>query len=367
MLSFIGEIGHRPAFPAVIICPLFHWGVTFFLPRSGHECWMRRREFITLLCGGATWPLTARAQQSALPVIGFLNVGTPTDTDWALPAFRRGLRETGFIEGQNVAIEYRWADNQLDRLPGLAAELVQRRVAVIAAAPNASGAGAAKAATATIPIVFLSGPDPVRAGLVASLSHPGGNLTGVTQLSADLTAKRLSLLHDLVPGGAVVAMLLIARDQTGSADFQLKEAESAARQVGVRIIAVRAGTENDFDAAFATAAREGARTLLVSSNIFFINQRYRLVALSASHKLPAIYQTREYVSAGGLLSYGPSLSDGYRQVGVYTGRILKGEKPADLPVLQPTKFELVINLQTAKAFGLTVPPGVLAIADEVIE
>ena len=327
---------------------------------------LTRRDFITLLGGAAVWPLAARAQQPAMPVIGFLAVGTRSDID--LASFRQGLREAGFIEGQNVAIEYRWAENQIDRLPALAAELAEHRVAVIAASPNAFAVTAAKAATATIPIVFFTGPDPVRAGLVASLNRPGGNLTGVTALSADLTPKRLGLLHDLAPSAAAVAMLLRTSQPGRNANTQLEEAQSAGRSVGVlRILGVWAGGVDEFDAAFETAVREGAGTLLVSTNIFFINNRDRLVALAAAYKLPAIYQDRTFVDAGGLMSYGPNPTDTYRQFGVYIGRVLKGEKPADLPVLLPTKFEFVINLKAAKTLGLTVPPGLLATADEVIE
>jgi len=330
---------------------------------------MRRREFIAGL-GAAAWPIAARGQQRAPTVIGFLNTGMRSDDVVTLPAFRQGLREAGFIEGQNVAIEYRWAENQLDRLPALAAELVERRVAVIVAAPGPSSIAPARAATATIPIVFMSAPDPVRDGLVASLNRPGGNLTGVTLLSADLTAKRFGLLHQLAPQVTAVALLLDGGrgglplpDQ----DFILKEAEAAGRTAGVRIISVTAGSEGEFDLTFATAVREGARAVLVSASGFFFNQRNRLVALAARHGLPTTYQQREYVDAGGLMSYGPSFTDGWRQVGVYTGRVLKGEKPADLPVMLPTRFEFVLNLKTAKALNIEIPPGVLAIADAVIE
>jgi putative ABC transport system substrate-binding protein len=336
---------------------------------------MRRRDFITLLGGAAAWPVAARAQQvAAVPVIGFLEVGTRSDTDRIMPGFRQGLREAGFVEGQNLAIEYRWAENQTARLPAFAAELVQRRVAVIVAGPNRNAIAAATRATATIPIVFMSGPDPVRQGLVASLNRPGGNVTGVTLLSAELTAKRLGLLHDLVPQATVVAMLLSGRagsgQRGGSLSNQadnLEDAETAARGAGLQIVGAWTGDDDDFDAAFATAVRERASALLVSSSIFFINNRYRLVALAAKHSLPTIYQDRDFAAAGGLMSYGPSTRDAYRQVGLYTGRILRGEKPGNLPVQLPTKFELVINLQTAKALGLTIPAGVLAIADEVIE
>jgi putative ABC transport system substrate-binding protein len=326
---------------------------------------IRRREFITLLGGAAAWPLAARAQQPAMPVIGFLDSGMLSGNGWALPGFRKGLRELGFIDGQNMAIEYRAAENQDDRLPALAAELVQRRVAVIVAAPGLPSIAAAKAATATIPIVFMSAGDPVRTGIVASLNRPGGNLTGLTLLSAELSAKRFGMLHVMVPQVATVAMLL---GTTGpSQDFNLIEAEAAGRAVGARIIGVRAASEGEFDAAFANAIREGAGALLVAPSVFFVNHADRLVELAARHRLPAIYHERDFAAAGGLMSYGPNRTDVMRQVGVYTGRVLKGEKPADLPVMLPTKFEFVLNLKTAKALGIDVPPALLALADEVIE
>jgi putative tryptophan/tyrosine transport system substrate-binding protein len=342
--------------------------VLFLNPVSGWEAILRRREFITLLGGAATWPVTARAQQSAIPVIGFLHVAPRSDEGAILPGFRQGLREVGFVEGQNVAIEYRWAENQNSRLPVLAAELVQRRVQVIATGPNLTNLAAAKAATTVIPIVFMSGPDPVRAGLIASLSQPGGNLTGITELSAELTAKRLGLLHELAPQAATVAMLLDGRPGVaGNQNFNFNEAESAGRKVGLQLIDVRMGAEADFDSALASAVHEGAGALLVSSSVFLVSHRDEIVAAAAKNGLPAIYQQREYAVAGGVMSYGADQTDAYRQVGVYTGRILKGEKPGDLPVQQPTKVELVINLKTAKALGLTVPPNLLALVDEVIE
>jgi putative ABC transport system substrate-binding protein len=326
---------------------------------------MKRREFIAGLGGAAAWPLAARAQQ-AVPVVGFLNSGRRDDT-YAVAGFREGLREVGFSEGQNVAIEYRWAEDRFEKLPALAAELVQRRVAVIVASPGPSSISAAKAATATLPIVFVSGPDPVRTGFVASLNRPGSNLTGVTLLSNDLTAKRLGLLHELAPQVKAIVMLLNQGTQSGTPEFQLKEAESAARQIGAQILGVWIRRETEFDAALETAMRGGAGALLVSANQLFIDHRDQVIALAARRRLPAIYQTREYASAGGLMSYGPSLSDAYRQAGAYTGRILKGERPADLPVMQPTKFELVLNLKAAKALGVTVPDRLRALADEVIE
>jgi putative tryptophan/tyrosine transport system substrate-binding protein len=330
---------------------------------------MQRRDFIALVGGAAAaWPLVARAQQKAGPVIGFLHSGSATPASSWVSAFRVGLSEAGLVEGQNVTVEYRRADNQNDRLPTLAAELVQRRVSVIVAVPNSAAVDAAKAATTAIPIVFMSAPDPVRTGLVASLSRPDGNLTGVTQLSADLTAKRLGLLHDVAPQVATFAILLDGTPGVhGSQEFSLKEAESAASSARARVTGVWVGNEADFDSAFATAVHNGAGALLVSTSQFFIDHREQLAGLSLEYKLPTIYQTREYPVAGGLMSYGSSFVDGFRQVGIYTGRILKGAKPADLPVLQPTKFEMVINLKTARALGLTVPNSLLAIADEVIE
>jgi putative tryptophan/tyrosine transport system substrate-binding protein len=327
---------------------------------------MRRRSFLTLLgTSVAAWPLAARAQQRAMPVIGYLDAGEQSDSERASPGFRQGLREAGLIEGQNIAIVYRWAENQGDRLPELARELVQRRVAALVTVPNNGPALAAKAATSTIPIVFMCAPDPVRTGVVASLNRPGGNATGITLLSADLTAKRVGLLHDLAPQVKTIAILLYGNSP--NTIFQLQEAESAGRNIGTRIIGVRAESIDNFDTAFATAVRDGAGALLVSAHIFFVNNRDRLAALAAAHKLPVMYQQREYTAAGGLMSYGPNEREIYRQVGLYTGRILKGEKPSDLPVMQPTRFEFMLNLKTAKALDLTIPPGILAIVDEVIE
>jgi putative ABC transport system substrate-binding protein len=329
---------------------------------------MQRREFITLLGGAAVWPVAARAQQAAMPVIGFLHVAPRSDEGAILPGFRQGLREVGFVEGQNVLIEYRWAENQNSRLPALAAELVQRGVQVIVTGPNLTNLAAAKAATTVIPIVFMSGPDPVRAGLIASLNRPGGNLTGITELSAELTAKRLGLLHDLAPQAATVAMLLDGRPGiTGNQNFNFNEAESAGRKVGLRLIDVRVGAEADFNSALARAVHEGAGALLVSSSVFLVSHRDEIVAAAAKNGLPAIYQQREYAVAGGVMSYGADQTDAYRQVGIYTGRILKGAKAGDLPVLQPTKFELIINLKTAKALGLAISNQIQLLADEVIE
>jgi putative ABC transport system substrate-binding protein len=332
---------------------------------------MKRREFITLLAGAAAaWPLAGRAQQPNIPVIGWLHTGARDES--AVASIRLGLRELGFIEGQNVAIEYRWADNQEDRMPELAADLARRRVAVIAAAPGLNAVAAAKAATLSIPIVFLSGADPVRIGLVASLNRPGGNITGISQFTVQLADKRLGLLHDLLPRVSSVAVLLDGRMGGNQASgralgqrFILREEEETGSRIGLQMVGAWVGDDENFDEAFATATRAGA--LLVASSGFFFDHRDRLVALAARHGLPAIYQDREYAVTGGLMSYGASRTDGYRQFGVYIGRVLKGEKPADLPVLQPTRFEFVINLKTAKTLGLDVPPSLLGIADEVIE
>jgi len=326
---------------------------------------MHRRSFLTLVgASAAAWPLAARAQnQQAMPVIGFLHFRTRTDTADVVAAFGQGLRDTGFVEGRNVTIEYRFADNQNDRLPTLAADLVQRRVAAIVAGPRAHDA--AKVATAAIPIVFVSGGDPVRTGLVASLNRPGGNLTGVAMLTVDLIAKRFGLLNDLISQTAVVGVLV---DSTNEAEeFQSQEMQAAARSHGRPIRVLSADSESTIDAAFATFASERIGGLMVGASSLFVTWRGRIVELAARHRIPAIYEQKQFADAGGLMSYGTSNTDAYRQVGIYTGRILKGEKPADLPVMLPTKFDFVINLRTVKALGLTVPPGILAIADAVIE
>jgi putative ABC transport system substrate-binding protein len=325
----------------------------------------KRREFITLIGGAAaTWPLAARAQQAAAPVIGFLGSSTPVDRARYLAVFRQGLREPGYVEGQNVAIEYRWAQDQADRLPDLAADLVRRQVTVIAAHDTPSSI-VAKAATTTIPIVFVSGGDPVKLGLVASLNRPGGNVTGVTFVTAELGAKRLGLLHELQPGAVRVGVLVdpnVAVTQSFVSDVQ-----AAALSIGKQIEVVEASTGRDIDTAFARLAQKPIDALLVGGGPLLDNRRVQIVTLATYHRVPAIYPLRAFAEVGGLMSYGTSITDAYRQAGVYTGRILKGEKPADLPVMQSAKFEFVINLNTARAFGLSFPPGLLAIADEVIE
>jgi putative tryptophan/tyrosine transport system substrate-binding protein len=327
---------------------------------------MRRREFITLLGGAAVvWPLTASAQQPALPVIGFLGSTSAEPIADRLQAFHQGLNEAGYAEGRNVAIEYRWAENQVDRLPALAAELVQRQVAVIVAVPSQS-ALAARAATSTIPIVFQTGADPVKTGIVASMNRPEGNITGISNISSTLAAKRLQLLHELVPSSAPIAVLVNPANPN-VAETQKNDLEEGARQLGLHLIFVEASSERDFGAAFASLMQQGAGALFLSDEPFFNAQREQLVALAARHAIAASYALREFPAVGGLMSYGTNVVEAYRLVGIYTGRILGGTKPGDLPVTQPTKFELVINLRTAKALGLTVPPNLLATADEVIE
>jgi putative tryptophan/tyrosine transport system substrate-binding protein len=326
---------------------------------------MRRREFITAIGVTAASPLMARAQQPRIPLVGFLSVGSANPSALLVAAFRQGLQETGYIEGQNIAIEFRWADGQYDQLPTLASDLVRREVAVIVTAGGEGSAFAAKAASSTIPIVFNVGRNPVSLGLVASLSHPGGHITGINLFSAELAAKRLGLLHDLMPTTSVIAHLVNPKFPT--TEDNIREVEKAAGAIGLQIVLVKAGSESEIDAAFATILQNGARALLVGADPFFRDQREHIAALSARYAIPAIYEFRDFVEAGGLISYGTSLTEAYRQEGVYAGRILKGEKPSELPVLQLTKFELVINLKVAKTLGLAIPSGVLAIADEVID
>jgi putative ABC transport system substrate-binding protein len=326
---------------------------------------MKRRDFLSTLSGvAAVWPLPGLAQQKAMPVIGFLNSRSPADSAALVAAFHQGLGETGFVEGQNVAIEYRWAEGRYDRLPALAADLVGRKVNVIIALA-APAASAAKNATSTIPIVFLGGDDPVAAGLVASLARPGGNLTGVSVLTIELMAKRLELLSEIVPQAKVIA-LLVNPTNAGSERI-IGGVQEAARAKGLKVQVLKAGTEEEIDAALATLVELRAGGLIVGADPFLNSRSELLAALARRHAVPAIYSFRDFAASGGLISYGASLASVYRQLGTYVGRILKGARPADLPVEQPTKFELVINLKTAKALGLTVPPPLLARADEVIE
>jgi putative ABC transport system substrate-binding protein len=326
---------------------------------------MKRREFITLLGGAAAaWPLVARAQQPTMPVIGFLHHASPNQFAILNVAFRQGLKEAGFVDGQNVAIEYRWAEDHRDRLPALAADLVRRQVAILVATGGPDSALAAKAATAAIPIVFTLGADPVALGFVSSLGHPGGNATGVSIFTVELVSKRLGLLHELVPKATVVAY--IVNPNGLNASVETRRAQEAARSFGQQLHVLRAGDEKEIDAAFASLAQLRAGALLVGTDAFFNARREQFAALAVRYGVPAVFEFREFVAAGGLMSYGASISEVYRQAGVYTGKILNGAKPADLPVLQPTKFELVINTRTAKALGLTIPQS-LRLQAELIE
>ena len=327
---------------------------------------MRRRELVLLLSGAMTAPRARRAQQKAMPVIGFLAAGSPGPGAPFVAAFRQGLSEAGYVEGQNLAIEYRWAESHYDRLPALAVDLVGRKVDLIATSGSDLVALAARNATSTIPIVFIGGGDPVEGGLVASLARPGGNLTGFTLLVIELNPKRLELLTELVPQARVIALLVNPNSASAAAQIT-REVQDAARTRGMQLPILKAGTENDIDAAFATLLQLHADGLVVSSETFFTRRREELVGLAARHAVPAIYALREFTASGGLISYGPSVTSSFRQLGIYAGRILKGAKPADLPVQQPTIFELVVNLKTAEALGITVPPSILARADEVID
>jgi putative tryptophan/tyrosine transport system substrate-binding protein len=325
-----------------------------------------RREFLATLGGAAAaWPLAARAQQPAMPVVGFLTPRAAGDAPHLFGAFRQGLQDTGFVERQNVAIEYRFAGNQNQRLPALAADLVQRQVTVIAAT-STPAALAAKAATTTIPIVFETGADPVQLGLVASLNRPGGNVTGVTNISHETAAKRVGLIHELLPGAARFAALVNPNNPL-LAEASMKETQAAAVAVGRQLEIFTAGSDGEIDLAFRSIAQKRVESLLILPDNLFSSRRVQLVIQAARHGVPAMYYDRAHAEAGGLMSYGANAADVYRQAGVYVGRVLKGEKPADMPVLQPTKFEFVINMQTARAFGITVPPTLLAIADELIE
>ena len=327
---------------------------------------LRRREFITLLGGVASWPLAARAQQPGMPVIGFLGSSSPDRFAKPLSAFRQGLNETGYVEGRNVTIEYRWADGQNDRLPALAADLIRRQVNVIAAPGSTPAALAAKAATATIPVIFQVGTDPVAAGLVASLARPAGNVTGVTNINTELVPKRLELLRELIPTANIIALLVNPTSPFITESIS-KDLQSATRALGLQLHILNASTEHDFDTVFATFTKLRADVLVIAPDAMFISQSEQLGALTLRHAVPAVTQFREFAAAGGLMSYGGSFTEPTRLVGVYTGRVLKGEKPADLPVMQATKVELVINLKTAKALGINVPNTLIGRADEMIE
>ena len=327
---------------------------------------MQRREFITLLSGAAaTWPLVARAQQPAMPVVGFLSARSPAEAATVLQAFRQGLGQAGYFEGKNVTIEYRWAEGRYDRLPELANELVRRQVTVIAATGGEPSPLAAKAATKTIPIVFTLGGDPVETGLVTSLNRPGGNLSGTTIMAVEMASKRLELTHQLVPKATAIAMLINPKFPTASAE--LRELQGAAHPLGIQINVLEVSTESEIDAAFAMIVEQKSGALIVGTDPFLLGQRDHLVRLAASRLVPTMYFLREFVEAGGLMSYGPNIANGYRQAGVYTGLILSGANPADLPVVRPTQFLFFLNVKTAKSLNLDIPPLLLALADEVIE
>jgi putative ABC transport system substrate-binding protein len=324
---------------------------------------MKRREFITLVGGATAWPIAARAQHPPMPVIGFLRSASLAEVAYLITAFRQGLNEVGFVEGQNVAVEYRSAEDHLERLPALVADLIGRQAAVIVGNHNA--ALAAKAAATVVPIVFVTGADPVRDGFVASLNRPGGNVTGISFLANEIGAKRLDLLRQLVPNAGTIAMLV--NPGTPDTEVERREVQAAAQTIGQRLIILDVKSDRDIEVAFTTATQGGAAAVLVGTGAFTNSHRERLIAMAARHAIPAMYSLREYVTDGGLISYAASITDAYRQAGLYTGRILKGEKPADLPVIQSTRLELVINLKTARALGLTIPDKLLAIADEVTE
>ena len=326
---------------------------------------MKRRAFLALLGGAATWPLAARGQQPVIPLVGFVTGLSSNYVVGRKPAFRQGLREVGYVEGQNVVVEYHSVEGQSGRLPGVVTDLIDRKVAVIVAVGGTDPAIAAKAATTTIPIVFISAADPLGAGIVTRLNRPEGNITGISILGTSLEAKRLGLLHDIVPGTSTIGVLV--NPGFSDADLELREVEEAASLVKRQIHVVRASAESEFDDAFASLARQGAGGLLIASAPFFASHRDQLVALAAHYRMPTMYHQREFAEVGGLVSYAPDFADGYRQGGVYAGKILKGARPAELPVMQASKFELVINLKTARTLGLTIPAGVLSIADDVIE
>jgi len=360
--SILPPLNVKTARPWCGILPFTH------LAREGRmTVTIRRRELLVALGGtAAAWPLAARAQQRPMPLIGFLNPASPDTLADFLRGFHRGLKEAGYVEGENVAIVYRWADNQIGRLPELAAELVRREVAVFAATGGVAPALAAKTTTTTIPIVFMVGEDPVKLGLVASLARPGGNLTGINFFNSELVAKRLELLRELVPAATRVAVLVNPAN-AANAETTLRDVEAATRVIGLQMQVLNASTNREISTAFATLARQRSDVLFVGNDVFFTTRRVQIAILAARHAIPAAFSQREFTEVGGLMSYGSSITDAFRQVGVYTGRILRGAKPADLPVMQASKFELVINAETSRTLGLEVPPTLLSRADEVIE